>query len=120
MEQNSGVSYYQAQVALSRQWLGTILPQDEQGVGVRMAIPQANTRDEKSLGAVEAKHSITIKEYPLPKTEDDAKKEIARFEAGAPRSDKDVSDTIGQHAQIDITSLKSEKWLGTEQEEKDA
>jgi phospholipase D1/2 len=119
MESKSGIPYHQAQVALSRQWLGRTIPKDE-GVQIRVAIPHANTRDIRSMGAIEEKHSVTIEAYRLPKTEAEAKQIITQFEAGAPRSDKDVSDTIGQHAQLDATSLKSEKWLGTEQEEKDA
>lgn len=43
----------------------------------------------------------------------------SRFEAGSTRPDEEVSDNVGQHALNAKTGLHEERWLGTEQEERD-
>jgi phospholipase D1/2 len=123
MEKNSSVPFFQAQVALSRQWLGNRIDANEdKSVKINVIVPTANTGDKKSLGATEGtkkEEAAKVTEYVLPDSEEEAKAKIAQFESGAPRSDQEVSDTIGQHVQFDRTALNAEKWLGTEQEERD-
>ena len=58
----------------------------------------------------------------LPETVDDAREVVSRFEQGARevRGDEDVADTVGQHRFEDRTELAEEKWLGSEEEERNA
>lgn len=46
--------------------------------------------------------------YPLP-----------RFENAATRPDEQVADNVGQHALNSGSSVVDEKWMGTEEEERD-
>jgi phospholipase D1/2 len=119
MEDNSGVKFLQAQVALARQWLaGDPLTQQKE---VAVVIPQ-----ETKQGIVIQKPSEKDKEkekvenIPIPTSEDEARNLIARFESGAPRGDSGVSDSVSSHVLRDKTSLLDESWYGTEQEELDS
>ncbi|PAV14831.1 phospholipase D nuclease [Pyrrhoderma noxium] len=117
MEQNSGVSFHEAQVALARQWIGQPFP----GVKVqdKVYIKKPPTTGE---ALTEDKSKVEVEEIPLPATEDDARQIVERFERGADdiRGDEDVADTVSQHMLQDRTALFDEKWLGTETEERDA
>ena len=117
MEQNSGVSFHEAQVALARQWIGQPFP----GVKVqdKVYIKKPPTTGE---ALTEDKSKVEVEEIPLPETEDDARQIVERFERGADdiRGDEDVADTVSQHMLQDRTALFDEKWLGTETEERDA
>jgi phospholipase D1/2 len=124
MEQKSGVSFNEAQVAMARQWLGpTIDPKTEQeSIKISVLVPKSGQKSLDLFGAFEGSNKnddTKVVDFALPKSEEEARQTIAQFESGAPRSDKDVSDSIGQHAQSDTTTLESEKWLGSEQEELD-
>jgi phospholipase D1/2 len=120
MEANSGVKFREAQIALARQWIGD---QSDAGgeppiteVFVKLAQPTAE-------GIVETKATETkVEKVPVPESEEKARETIERFEHGADsvRSDEEVADTVSQHMLADRTGLLDEKWLGTEQEERDA
>lgn len=115
MEQNSGVKFHEAQVALSRQWVAgdSLTTQKE----IVVVIPQ----EEHLLPAGKPQGAATEK-IPIPVDDQAARRVVARFEAGATnlRSDDVVSDTVSQHMLADRTSLFDEAWLGTEQEELNA
>jgi phospholipase D1/2 len=115
MEQNSGVKFHEAQVALSRQWVAgdSLTTQKE----IVVVIPQ----EENLLPAGKPQGAATEK-IPIPVDDEAARRVVERFEAGATnlRSDEDVSDTVSQHMLADKTSLFDENWLGTEQEELNA
>jgi len=115
MEQNSGVKFHEAQVALSRQWVAgdSLTTQKE----IVVVIPQ----EENLLPAGQPQGAATEK-IPIPVDDEAARRVVERFEAGATnlRSDEDVSDTVSQHMLADKTSLFDENWLGTEQEELNA
>ncbi|KAM6499803.1 phospholipase D/nuclease [Amanita muscaria] len=108
MEQNSGVTFLDAQVAMARQWIGddTLTQQKE----VDIILPQ------ETQEAIVVEKTKTVK-VAIPQSEAAASNVIARFERGAPREDADVSDSVSSHALLDTTSLLDEKWLGNEQEE---
>ena len=110
MENNSGVKFLQAQVAMARQWVAddTITNQTE----IAVVIPQ-----ETKEGIVVQKPSEKVENIPIPPSEAEARDIIARFESGAPRADSSVSDSVSSHMLRDKTSLLDEKWLGTEEEE---
>ncbi|KAG6848024.1 hypothetical protein H0H93_004104 [Arthromyces matolae] len=113
MEANSGVTFHQAQVALSRQWIGQD-PENTQET-VTIAIPEATTE-----GIVQSdKTPQKTETVPIPKTTEEAADIVRRFEAGARgiRGDEEVADSVAQHMLNDETSLWKERWLGTEEEE---
>lgn len=118
MERNSGVKFHEAQVALARQWIGTpsagVKTQDK----IDIKVPQPES--EGGLGTEESKTKTEA--VPVPASAEAARQVIERFEHGADniRGDEDVSDTVAQHMLRDKTSLLEEKWLGTEEEERNA
>ncbi|TFK95611.1 phospholipase D/nuclease [Pterulicium gracile] len=122
MEENSGVRFHEAQVALSRLLIGTSQTDQRE---VTLAVPEpmmhglveGGTAGHKTgEGNTQKPNTITI---PIPESEDAAREIIERFERGAEgvRGDEEVSDSVAQHMLGDRTGLKDEKWLGTEEEE---
>jgi len=115
MEQNSGVKFHEAQVALSRQWVAgdTLTTQKE----IVVVIPQ-----EESLLPADKPQGAATEKVPIPVDDAAARQVVEKFEAGARnlRSDENVSDTVSQHMLADKTSLFDEAWLGTEEEELNA
>lgn len=119
MEDNSGVKFREAQVALARQWVGDSFVVGEKGpTEVTIKDPEFSKEGISVSNETKVK-SETIK---LPATEQEAKDIIEQFQHGADniRGDDDVSDTVTQHMLNDRTSLLDEKWLGSEEEEKNA
>jgi phospholipase D1/2 len=112
MEQKSGVTFHQAQIALAKQWLGTPDVWVQPTVSIKMPDPTTE-------GIVIEKTKTKIEEMEYPKTEEEARQIIEKFEAGAigERLDDPVSDSVAHHALMDKTGLQQEKWLGSEQEE---
>lgn len=125
MEENSGVSWGQAEVALARQWLG---PNEGkyalQTVKLKSVEPtQGNVEDlgttvPPSANAPKPGDGEKIEEVQVPGTMQQAADIIKQFESGAQRTDEMVADTISQHVQNDQTALKDEQWWGTEEEER--
>lgn len=72
-----------------------------------------------SSGLIEEGKASKTVELKYPETEEEAERILSSFEKAAGRDDDTVSDTVGQHAMKDSTSLHDEKWLGTEEEERD-
>jgi phospholipase D1/2 len=111
MEQISGVGFYDAEVAQARRWIG-----DSWGPGT-----------EKEVKVIEVqknykKNDVKTKTVRMPESLNAANDVIEKFESASLqiRDDEYVSNTVGQHAMIDQTTLGEEKWLGTEEEERDA
>ena len=116
MEENSGVSFNQAQVALARQWIGQ--DPDSQEKQMTLTLPNPTTE-----GVVVGKKTARITEkVPIPASEEEAREIVSRFEHGsdAIRGDEDVSDSVAQHKLMDDTRLQSELWLASEEEELNA
>lgn len=117
MEQNSGVKFHEAQVALARQWIG------EQG-DTKLTELTLTLPPEESEGLVESGKKAEPKtvKVPIPESEEAAREIIEKFEHGADeiRGDEEVSDTVAQHMLQDKTGLEEEKWLGTDEEELNA
>ena len=118
MEENSGVKFNQARVALTRQWMGDMSGPDAGPTEVTIKILEPTTE----AIVVSDKTPVKTETIPIPATEAEARAIIERFERGADaiRGDEDVSDNVAQHMLRDKTSLVDEKWLGSEQEELDA
>ncbi|GMK53499.1 hypothetical protein CspeluHIS016_0100850 [Cutaneotrichosporon spelunceum] len=115
MEENSGVTFHEAQVANARLFVGE--PGEEPDNAV---VYIEKTHDELTPVAGTNKKKKTAEDaVPLPKTVEEATAIIEKFESGAPRSDVPVSDNIGQNALESGMSVNQEAWLGTEEEERD-
>jgi phospholipase D1/2 len=116
MEDNSGVSFHQAQVALSRQWIGQDPNSDQKEVTLSLPNPAG-------VGIVVTEktppRTVTV---PIPETEEEAREVVSRFEHGSDdiRGDEDVSDSVAQHALIDETRLQDELWMASRDEELNA
>ncbi|PPQ99833.1 hypothetical protein CVT24_009627 [Panaeolus cyanescens] len=114
-EEKSGVTFPEAQVALSRQWVSgdNLTTQRE----IILSVPE----EDGIVPADSEKKTNTIK-VPIPTDDNAAREVVEKFERAAReiRSDEDVSDSVSQHMLADKTSLFDEKWLGTEQEELDS
>ncbi|TFK72278.1 phospholipase D [Pluteus cervinus] len=116
MEQNSGVRFVEAQVALARQWVdGDPLTSQKE---VQLILPQ-ETSEAIVVSDKNAANGPKTETVPLPASNEEARRIIERFEHGASslRGDEKVSDNVAQHMLSDKTGLLDEIWLGTEQEE---
>ncbi|KAJ7127892.1 hypothetical protein C8R44DRAFT_100509 [Mycena epipterygia] len=115
-EEQSGVKYHEAQVALARQWVGNDSDGSQKEVTISLPV------ETKEGIVISDKTPAKTETVPIPESEDAARRVIERFEAAARkvRGDEDVADNVAQHMLHDRTSLLEEKWLGTEQEELDA
>ena len=124
MEQNSGVKFSEAQVALARQWVAgdmltnqreivLSLPREEEGL---------ETNTEKGKEKEKEKEKPTTFKVPIPADSEAARHVVINFQNGASgvRSDEPVADNVAQHRLQDNTSLLQEEWLGTEEEELNA
>ena len=124
MEKKSGVSFDEAQVALARQWLGQSKTVDAPRTIVVKSPRAAQSSMMLVPGRSKADNGEDERDYekriPVPKTYEEAKVIVERFEKAAPRSDDMVADTVSQHIQLDETTLQHEQWAGTAQEEKNA
>lgn len=85
-----------------------------------MSIPTGKSLVEQSTSG--AKPEMKTETYPLPETVEEAQDIVDRWNRAAQeiRSDEDVADNVVQHMLHDRTSLLDEKWLGTEEEERNA
>ena len=120
MEEKSGVKFQQAMVALARQWVGQ---EDSGSPGpktVSMILPSDTDNTKAAMEGT--KNELKTEKFDLPESVDAAAQVIKRFESGAEglRSDEDVADNVVRHMLHDKTSLFDEKWLGTEEEERNA
>lgn len=114
MEQRSGVTFHEAQIALAKQWVGVPETWSQPTVSIKKP-------DETKEGIVIEDTSVKVEEVDFPATVEEAVATVEKFESGAVglRDDIHVSDSVAHHALMDSTSLLQEKWLGTEQEELD-
>ncbi|KAF9810816.1 hypothetical protein IEO21_06796 [Rhodonia placenta] len=119
LEEESGVKFHQAMVALARLWVGkheeALEPQD-----VSVVLPTGTYTEE--LSPAGGKAELKTETYQLPKSYEEAVEILERWKGAADRlrNDDDVSDNVVQHMLSDRTSLLEEKWLGTVEEEKAA
>lgn len=118
IESNSGVTFFDAQVALVREWLGPENGEWHQQT-VSIAVPKETTGNVETMGTSD-KDKPLIKAVDFPGTVQEASSIIQQFQQGATRDDSIIADTVGQHAMLDVTNLADEQWLGTPQEELDA
>ncbi|CDO76228.1 hypothetical protein BN946_scf184644.g2 [Trametes cinnabarina] len=119
IEESSGIPFHLLAVALGRLWVGLgggkFDPKE-----VSVSIPTGKFLEEKTTSG--AKPEMKTETYPLPATVEEAQEIIDRWIRCAKeiRSDEEVADNVVQHMLHDRTSLTEEKWLGTEEEERNA
>lgn len=119
MEQNSGVTYHEAQIAQARLWIGDDGYWCQEKVQIQG--PQSDFGQDLSETATTGKEAQkVVEEVDFPPSSDVAREIVKKFESGATREDLGVADSVGQHVLADRTDLKDEKWYGTEQEERDS
>lgn len=125
MEQYSGVTFQEAQVALARQWIGQG-PQSDQTT-VTLVEPQPMTN--AGLFTAETSKKIPPKTVTvqIPPTEEEARLIVERFEAGSEpiRDDENVKDSVAFHVLLPDNdgmrkSLMDELWVASEEEELNA
>ncbi|KAH7100350.1 phospholipase D/nuclease [Auriculariales sp. MPI-PUGE-AT-0066] len=147
MEERSGVSFHQAQIALARRWVGqssakwhptTVKIASGTGGARDRGDPDNQTGGSIGFGGPggfggfgkkpnpeplkdEGKAAV-VEEVKMPESAEEAERLLEKFERGADglRDDDPVADSVAQHALGDSTGLLQEKWLGTAEEEKAA
>ncbi|ORX37927.1 hypothetical protein BD324DRAFT_623854 [Kockovaella imperatae] len=115
MERISGVSFHEAQVALAKIYVGSDDVTGDADEVVNIEKPHDQTTRVDQIG----KADTVEKAVKLPKTVDEARDIIHRFESALGRTDAQVSDNVCQHAFQTKTSLMDEKWAGTEATERE-
>jgi hypothetical protein len=71
------------------------------------------------IGVESTKEETASETLQFPKTIEEAKAILTKFESGSTPDEKAIDDNVGEHALEDLGHLQDEKWAGTEQEEKD-
>ena len=120
MEQNSGVKFSEAQVALARQWVaGDMLTTQRE---IILSLPREEEELDINTEKDKDKDKPRTFKVPIPVDAQAAHQVVMNFQNGAcgVRSDDPVADNVAQHRLQDNTSLLEEKWLGTEEEELNA
>jgi phospholipase D1/2 len=69
-------------------------------------------------GLIEEGDNKKVEQFKYPETEEEADEIIKKFEAASTRSDNLVSGSVAHHALSYTRDLFAEKWLGTEEEER--
>ncbi|KAJ7600688.1 phospholipase D [Mycena floridula] len=120
IEQNSGVTFNEAQIAYARVMIGRDTG-DQKEITVSDVKIRVNEPTTEAL-APPSNDKVKTVTVPLPSSLEEAKEKVKRFEeaAKAIRGDEQVSDSVAQHLLQDSTTLADEKWLGNEAEEKEA
>ena len=121
VEKRSGVSFYEAQVAQAREWIGDGW-QDGSTRELKILEVQGNIGGGLQLEGDAKKSDVKVKTLPLPRDRQGAKRIVDGFENSA----KDVlgnfrvSDNVGHHAMNGTGTgvLSEEQWFGTEEEER--
>jgi phospholipase D1/2 len=116
IEERSGVSFVEAQVALSRLWIDNDIA-DQSEVQLNLLDEERNAG-----GLSDAKVEGDVVKVKVPQTQQEARDIIEKFERAAReiRSDENVSDNVVQHVLRDRTGLLDERWEGNEEEEREA
>ncbi|CDZ98423.1 Phospholipase D1 [Phaffia rhodozyma] len=118
MEKDSGVSYFEAQIALAKIWVGSDDIGDKQTDEVNIKIPMDESGEVDQLESADT--GKTVQGVKMPKTVEEAQAVIDRFEKAAPYNDDQVEDNVGQHALNSKDGLLSTSWTGTQEEELEA
>jgi len=115
MEQNSGVTFHEAQIALARQWVGRNYLTQDAPQEVLVKLPQ-----ETQEGIVVSDQTpMKSEKVAVPVSYEAAVDIVRRFESGSDPipKDEDVAASVSQHALQDRTSLLDELWVASEEEE---
>lgn len=118
VEQRSGVSFYEAQVAQAREWIGDDL-QANSIRELKIFEVKGNVGGGLQMEGDAKKGEGKTKTLPLPQDSRKAKGIVDHFENTAKEvlGNFRVSDNVGHHAMRAPGSLLQERWFGTEEEE---
>lgn len=115
-EKQSGVLFHEAQIALARSWMG-----DSDLRNIPDVLVQKASETKEGITVTDATEQKQER-VKVPASSEEAKEIVQKFEDGAKavRGDQEVSDSVAQHMLHDKTILADEKWLGSEEEERNA
>lgn len=119
VEKRSGVTFYEAQVAQAREWIGDGW-QDGSARELKIFEVKGNVGVGLQMEGDAKKSDAKVKTLPLPQDRQGAKRIVDGFENTAKDvlSGFRVSDNVGQHAMKGAGRLSEEQWFGTEEEER--
>ena len=113
-EKESGVSYHETQVAISRIFLGDHFSDDKSGPTV---VKIRNPAEKEEIDAKTGKRKTgKVTEVALPKTVEEARDILKRFHDKLPVDE--VRDSIASNLLHGQPSTKDEIWKGSEEDEK--
>jgi phospholipase D1/2 len=117
MEENSGVKFHEAQVALARQWLG------DQGLGDIKDINIEAPSSTKEGINISDKTEIHVEKVHIPESFEAATAVVEKFEKGidglaeGSPNVKEIKSSLPHQLLANGPPLEQEKWLGSEEEE---
>ena len=115
MEQKSGISFHEAQVAAARIFLG------KEGYVSKKATVSIRIADDKNRKDDEKEKGKGIQEVSLPQTTEEAMEILKKFEAATPPQDGSVRDSIAANVLHGQKPIKDEPWpTQDEAQEKEA
>lgn len=119
VEKRSDVTFYQAQVAQAREWIGDGW-HDGSVRELKIFEAKGNVGGGLQLEGDAKKNEEKAKTLPLPQDRRKAKKTVDHFEntAKGVLGDFRVSDNVCHHAMKGGGHLSEEQWFGTEDEER--
>jgi len=119
VEKRSGVTFYQAQVAQAREWIGDGW-HDGSVRELKIFEAKGNIGGGLQLEGDAKKNEEKAKTLPLPQDRQEAKKTVDHFEntAKGVLGGFRVSDNVCHYAMKGAGHLSEEQWFGTEDEER--
>ena len=119
VEKRSDVTFQQAQVAQAREWIGDGWS-DGSTRELKIFEAKGNIGGGLQMEGDAKKSDAKVKTFPLPQDRQEARRTVDRFENAAKDSlgGFQVSDNVGHHAMKGTGTLWEERWLGTEEEER--
>ncbi|MCO5588220.1 hypothetical protein L7F22_042175 [Adiantum nelumboides] len=115
MEEKSGITFHEAQVAAARIFLG------KEGYVSKKATVSIRIADDKNRKDNDKEKGKGIQEVPLPQTTEEAMEILKKFEAATPPQDGSVRDSIAANVLHGQKPIKDEPWpTQDEAQEKEA
>ncbi|GAA5862918.1 hypothetical protein JCM1840_002326 [Sporobolomyces johnsonii] len=121
MANKSGITFEQAQAALSRIYLGRHPNKEEleKNKTVTFSVPAKGGEQIAFDDHAKVQNKEPDIKIPLPASYDDAWEQVNRFEHGDVVREK-IADSVSHHAMAGTGSLLDEPWSGNEESEKNA
>lgn len=116
MEAQSNVKFSQAQIALSRIWMGDSAPPTPSKAELE------KRKEKRKWGRILSRDRLSKEFELMPRSVDHAKEIVYSFQQAMEcvREYEHVADSVAHHAMRTSTSLLDEKWYGRAHEERQA